>query len=450
MPQLPGDNGMIKTKQESSTALLTNCFCKKRNLLCIALVLLLSLMGCSTMDSVTPREGEVQQVTILAEASPFLEKCIAAFNGQSSNYEVVLLDWSEDLYMEDIQLRLQAQLAAGNGPDLIDSNLIRLYPSAHIGYLEPVEEWLMQYENLLPQAVGSGQAGDHCYIIPYQIQVQSLVTTGEIADGRTAWTLEEMLDTAIQRQTTTLYLGARGWDVLYCMLAYDEENPTYVDWEQKLCHFDTEEFVALLKYTKQWADTQSQLISDHMDREFADGHVLTQRIYPSVGSSSLADYYRFLGRLGEDCVYIGFPVQSGNGTFVDGKGFAINSASKCKDGAKEFMDYLLVPEQQLAMWRELDALPADLQVLEFIMTECASELSTEEAVVFSSFQEYGAEEASRYLQILKNSKAQGKQYDEIVNIIYDETSGYYEGNRDPWEVAQVLQNRIQLYLNEQK
>lgn len=42
------------------------------------------------------------------------------------------------------------------------------------------------------------------------------------------------------------------------------------------------------------------------------------------------------------------------------------------------------------------------------------------------------------------------QYDDTVNIIYDETSGYYEGNRDPWEVARVLQNRIQLYLNEQK
>lgn len=440
----------MKTKQESSTALLINCFPNKRILLCITLVLLLSLMGCGAVDSAASREGEVQQVTILAEASPFLEKCIAAFNGQNSNYEVVLLDWSEEPYLEDVQLRLQAQLAAGNGPDLIDSNLIRLYPFARNGYLEPVEEWLLRYENLLPQAVSSGQAGDHCYIIPYRIRVQSLVTTSEIADGRAAWTLEEMLDTANQRQTTTLYLGARSWDVLHCMLTYDEGNPTYVDWEQKLCHFDTEEFVALLEYTKQWGDTQSQLISDHMDREFADGHILTQRIYPSVGSSSLADYYRFLSELGEDCVYIGFPVENGNGTFVDGKGYVINSASKCKDGAKEFMDYLLTPEQQMAMWRELDSLPADLQVLELIMTEYASELYTKEETQYLFSKKYGTEEASRYLQILKNSKAQGKQYDDIVNIIYDETSGYYEGNRDPWEVARVLQNRIQLYLNEQK
>ena len=438
------------TKQELSKALLIKCFHYKRTLLFMALVLLLSLTGCSLTESELPEDVEVQQVTILAEASPFLEKCIAEFNGQSNTYEVVLLDWSEELYLEDIQLQLQAQLAAKNGPDLIDSNLIQLYPFARIGYLEPMEEWLAQYENLLPQAIGSGQVEDHCYIIPYKIHVQSLVTTGEIANGRTAWTLAEMLDTAGQHQTTTLYLGARAWDVLHCMLAYDEENPTYVDWEQKICHFDTEEFVALLEYTKQWADTQSLLISEHMDREFASGHVLTQRIYPSLGSSSLMDYYRFLSELGEDCVYIGFPVENGNGTFVDGKGFAINSASQCKDGARAFMSYLLAPERQLAMWQELDSLPADMQVLELIMTEYASEWNPEENSAYSPFNMYGEKEASQYLQILKNSKAQGKQYDEITNILYDETSSYYEGNRDPWEVARILQNRVQLYLNEQK
>lgn len=424
----------------------------RKSLPVIAFAMLLILSGCDRVESAVPKDREVQQVTILADgASSFLEKCIAEFNGQSNTYEVVLLDSSEELYLEDVQLRLQAQLAARNGPDLIDSNLIQLYPFARNGYLEPMEEWLAQYENLLPQAIGSGQVEGHCYIVPYKICVQSLVTTGEIANGRTAWTLAEMLDTAGQHQTTTLYLGARAWDVLHCMLAYDEENPTYVDWEQKICHFDTEEFVTLLEYTKQWADTQSLLISEHMDREFANGHVLTQRIYPSLGSSSLRDYHRFLSELGDDCVYIGFPVENGNGTFVDGKGFAINSASQCKDGARAFMSYLLAPERQLAMWRELDSLPADLQVLELIMTEYASEWNPpDENDAYSSFNKYGEKEASQYLQILKNGKVQGKQYDEIINILYDETSNYYEGNRDPWEVARILQNRVQLYLNEQK
>lgn len=212
----------------------------RKSLPVIAFAMLLILSGCGRVESAVPKDREVQQVTILADgASSFLEKCIAEFNGQSNTYEVVLLDSSEELYLEDVQLRLQAQLAARNGPDLIDSNLIQLYPFARNGYLEPMEEWLAQYENLLPQAIGSGQVEGHCYIVPYKIRVQSLVTTGEIANGRTAWTLAEMLDTAGQHQTTTLYLGARAWDVLHCMLAYDEENPTYVDWEQKICHFDT-------------------------------------------------------------------------------------------------------------------------------------------------------------------------------------------------------------------
>ena len=53
------------------------------------------------------------------------------------------------------------------------------------------------------------------------------------------------------------------------------------------------------------------------------------------------------------------------------------------------MDYLLAPEQQLAMWRELDSLPADLQVLELIMTEYASVLYTEEETQYLFSKKYG-------------------------------------------------------------
>lgn len=38
----------------------------------------------------------------------------------------------------------------------------------------------------------------------------------------------------------------------------------------------------------------------------------------------------------------------------------------------------------------------------------------------------------------------------ISNILYDELAGYFEGNRSAEETAQTIQNRVQLYLDEQK
>ena len=38
--------------------------------------------------------------------------------------------------------------------------------------------------------------------------------------------------------------------------------------------------------------------------------------------------------------------------------------------------------------------------------------------------------------------------EEVLNIILEEAAGYFEGHKSVEDVASVVQNRVQLYLNE--
>ena len=96
----------------------------------------------------------------------------------------------------------------------------------------------------------------------------------------------------------------------------------------------------------------------------------------------------------------------------------------------------------MQIWEEEERLPVNLDALQTVMEGYAAKAQSGE----SKTEEKDA--AAEYFQLLLQSKPQGNRYDGIVEILREETSGYFLGNRDPWEVARTLQNRVQLYLDE--
>lgn len=389
---------------------------------------------------------EKQQIVLVAYLTPSLQKAIVDFNNQSEAYEVVARDCYQESFA-DLQQRFQTEMIAGEGPDLIHNLFVSVYPYAKNGYLEPLDDWLPE-ERLLPQAVESGRVEGHCYIAPYEFSLQSLITTKEIAGEYTQWTLEELVEIMTEREEGVFFVGADGADILYCMIGMDEENTAFVDWAQGTCHFETEEFVSLLECSKAWADMRDSQGGSYMREELRNGQALVEQLVRTP--NSLEYYYQYLEELGGSCVYIGYPVSSGNGSFIEGWGFAINRSSSCKEGAKAFLEYLMSTQNQWELWEQTSALPVDREVLEQVMAESVRTLTDSQEMNSSYNSVYGKTEIQYYYQLLLNSKALGNRYEGIRDILSEETASYYEGNRDPWEVARVLQNRIQLYLDEQK
>ena len=60
------------------------------------------------------------------------------------------------------------------------------------------------------------------------------------------------------------------------------------------------------------------------------------------------------------------------------------------------------------------------------------------------------EQADRVREMIETTQSGAQMAPEILNIILEEAAGYFEGHKSPEDVASIVQNRVQLYLNETK
>lgn len=389
--------------------------------------------------------AEKQQVLLAAYPSAYLNGIVNDFNKQSDCYEVVMMDCSRESALE-IKERFGAEIMAGKGPDLIDSIYIDLYSYAKNGYLEPLDD-LIKDKDILWQIAESGNVAGKCYIAPYYFSIQSLVSAKEVVGDRDGWSIDEMIKTMETHPAEALYLGADAYGVLSCLLYYDEENATFVDWDNNTCSFENQEFITLLECAKEWKDYQSNQASLYMGEEVRDGHVMVVRTVGGMGGK-IKDYYSNLNMFGDSCIYVGYPVENGNGTFLEGWGFSVNRSSKCKDGAKAFLEYIMSEEVQLKKWEQDGTLPVNEKLLKKVVFEYAKDLAYEETLYSNEKRPYDEEEINNFYKLIQNSKPMGRRYAAIEDIIYEEAATYFEGNVDPHEVAGKIQNRVQLYLVE--
>ena len=58
------------------------------------------------------------------------------------------------------------------------------------------------------------------------------------------------------------------------------------------------------------------------------------------------------------------------------------------------------------------------------------------------------EQVARVREMIETAQNEESMNTEILNIISEEASGYFEGQKSVEDVAAVVQNRVQLYMNE--
>ncbi|MBR1853826.1 MAG: extracellular solute-binding protein [Lachnospiraceae bacterium] len=409
-----------------------------------------------------PVMGDKEELEVaMLYASPFFQALVVDFNKANANYQVVLRlpETNED--WDDFRNRMMAEISNGGGPDLLDGAMLNVKEAAHKEYLMDMTDFCMQHkESIWDAAWLTGEVDGGNYMVPYKCRLWTLVAGEKLVGQSDTWNLKQM-EECIGSADCSAVLGSLDQEVLeqestfYYMGVLGQSRGGFIDWENGISYLNDPQAIRLMEMLKQ---------RPYEGRTEGYGAAIAEGEIPAVmavvrGIESL----QLLAALFQDEeVYIGFPAEAREpNSFLSCDGFVVNRAGAHLEGAQDFLFYLLSEQVQQKIVKKsgegmlADGLPVDKEALDFFCEYALEGKYVDPDVTWlNSFYGYEyesmaltEENVNRFRNAFENAGAMPDTGD-VYSIIGDEAPAYFVGNKSAQEVADIINNRVQLYLDE--
>lgn len=410
---------------------------------------------------------EKQEITLGdALGSAVLREHIARFNRQSDKWYVTMVTAGEEETGLEFINRIQMEISAGRGPDLMVSDLLDFNGMAVNGYLHSLEGVLTDEDAFWTAMLDSGRVDGTLYALPYEGRLYFPSYSAELTGGRESWTLEEFMEAVRASDAEILQYGFSGMDIVLNYGLYDNDNRKLIDWENGESHLTEELFLELLKFAEEYAD-EGKIRTEDVEDALAEGRIAAAG--EGCWCYSLDGFNYREACFGGNPANIGFPRAQGNGIYVYPRMLCLNENSGVKDGAEEFLRFLVSGESQtlyaefeyladenisapgLNYWKAMFAVRKDALERQIELKSGEEEgVSWAKSQYGISYQPQGFSDVQkeRFSFIVENARPGNWYIYSVLDMVYDELEPYFEGQRTAEEAAEILDNRIQLFLDE--
>ncbi|MCM1024530.1 MAG: extracellular solute-binding protein [Prevotella sp.] len=400
-----------------------------------------------------------------------LYSAIRDFNAKSSEYKAELTEYAST-YKEEPLIRLNTDLTTGNAPDiLVVSQAMPVKSYIDKGLFADIYEFIdsdpdMKREDFLESVFRAYERdGRLCEIVP-EFYIETVTGKTSLVGDKQGRTAEEFIalaetypDKKIMNGSTTKS-GALDMFVRYSF-------GSFIDRNTGKCSFDSEEFTALLEFCNRFPFEipdgyfENEYSPVDEDYDLFNGNTL----FSSEWTISSFTAIRLLERAvyGEPVTFMGFPGAGGNGAVIRPKSeYAIISDSANKEGAWEFMRYFYSEEYQDGIISSPSPnFPVRMSSLEILAENAKKgrynplERKYEEPVanLFGKEVTVGVNtdgDNRRIYDLIGSAAGVMEQDNYIYQIISDEAAVYFSGQRPVGETAEIIRNRVQNYLDENR
>lgn len=429
---------------------------------------------------VKPEDVEERRVIVLGGSSidVMLRRQVIAFNQDSDTYKIVLKEYERDEYSHSY-LQLGKDIISGNMPDILvtvglHDEIENYIEKGLVADLYPLieQDAELSKEDFFENVFEAYSVDGRLYVVVPSFMVTTVAAKTSIVGDGSDWSLEKAGQILAEMGNETQFMSGMTRD-RFLEEAFDFCGKDFVDVETGKCAFDSEEFIALMKFAAtlpEEIDTESLYEGDYWEgyeAQYRDNRTLLMELYIDCMSRNLS--YELNGYMGEDYTFVGFPVissestgsaEKGNGAYIDSNDLMVLSAkSENLEGAWEFVRYYLTDEYQRSLeW----GMPVNRR----IFMEQAQELTERSfrldengvKVEFDNTLYYHGEEVpvppmtqeqlERLIMHLESVKTTAFVNDSIMNIISEEMGSFFAGDKTAEEVAKLIQNRAELYVQE--
>ncbi len=340
---------------------------------------------------------------------------------------------------------LQLKLAAGDAPDLIYWNYTTTWleepPSMELyakkGYLQDLEPLFDADEELstgdfIPNLLELVRARtDGLYAMPIDFYAVTLTAPKEYVGGQTGWTFSDLLSAAKRMPEDMILMDSPPSSCLEDFL--NNSIDCFVDVNAGTCNFENQEFYDLLTLCRDYCPPESAFGAEYTP---APGGTLLGGAGCIAGTSDFAAVLKEQEAQGR--TPIGYPGAKGNGTvLIFSQEMSICALGQQQEAAWDFMRTLYAYDFQRNGTSIMCAVRQDAFDDKEAYRLAQSEGDcTQDQVMAARELIYGAASIRNY-----DSPA--------LSIIKEEAAAFFAGDKSAETVAEIIQNRVEIYLGEQ-
>lgn len=428
-------------------------------------------------DYVDPADIADKAVIVLAGnwLGSDMKKRVIEYNRTSEEYRIVTREYSVYNTYEDYSAgitRLNNDIITGNMPDILVNNEYNSLPIenyiskgliADVNKLIESDEELSQVEFMQNVFDAYSVDGTLYYVVP-NFEVYTMVAKEALVGDRTSWTMEDMQQVLASMGEEARAFGDVARDsFMYMVMRYCGNQ--FIDVATGKCNFNTEDFIAMMEFAKTLPE---EIVYDDdywMNYDWTAEQAQYRENRTLLMSANL--YYfpdismTINGYFGEPISFVGFPSENGTGSYLQSSTtYVLSAKSKNLEGAWDFVRYYLTDEYQ----QEVAYFPVN-KALFFEESQAATErpywedengekqyydntmyINGEEIVVEPLSQEQ-LNQVTDFIQSVSNRY----YYNESVsNIVNEEMGAFYSGQKSAQEVADIIQRRVQIYVDENR
>ena len=423
----------------------------------------------------TPR-SEVKQKTTLTLATMWLDynlkKEILKFNKGNENYRIEVQDYSEYNTQEDYTAgitKFNTEIISGNIPDLIDISQLPYKQYAAKGLLEDFYAYLDKDDSPVKRAdfvqsiLKASEIDGKLYALATSFSINSIIGAPAVVGDEMGWTVDEMQQIVSEHPDADvpfgMYMTRDGILQSLCMLNMSD----YIDWQTGQCAFNTDDFKSLLTFVKSFPEQ----IKEDDNSEYIDDATLIQdgrELFQIFSASDFNSFQYYKATFGGAITFKGFPNENRNGNVAQlNGGLAMTTSCKDKDGAWQFISALLSEDYQKNLdWyfpiiqKAFDQKLAKAMEQQYTTDENGNKVPVSTGGMgmgdgaMVEFYAISQEEADQ-IKALINSVEYTSAYDQkAYDIISEEAAYFFSGEKTVDKTAEIIQNRISLYINEQR
>lgn len=374
---------------------------------------------------------------------------VIAFNKRSDSCRILVKEYGED---EAGRMKLQADLLAGKGPDILDLgdvNADSLIARGFLADLYPLMDGCPDTarEDFLANVLSMYEREGALYGITPGFRIESLMGKVSVVGDGSGWSVADVRALAEEHPGAQLIFGfySTRERALPKLLMMNMED--FVNWNSGACSFDSEEFCDILEFSSMLPTEEEWTRDDDFMEKLARDELLLVEF----NIDSVLDYQLRRAFFAYEPVNgIGYPSSDGRGTLLE-PWLSLGILETCshKEAAWEFISWLLADEFQTYA-------PGFAPIRESTLEKLLQAAMEGEGSHYS-YNSMGfdippatEEDVQAIRRMIDRGRGASVADTMILQIIDEEAAAYFAGQKTAMEVAKIIQSRVQLYVDENR